>query len=53
MNQYLPIGSRQSHAFFVQLLDRVPEKLSRHTHKKDGALNFAVINLLIPLVKGG
>jgi hypothetical protein len=34
------------------LLNRFPEKLSQHTHKKDGALNFAVVNLLIPLVNG-
>jgi hypothetical protein len=34
-------------------LDRVPEELSQHRHKKRGRLNVAVINLLIPLVKGG
>ncbi len=46
-------GSRQSHALFVRLLDRVPEKLSQHRHKKDPALYTAVVNLLIPLVNGG
>jgi len=34
-------------------LDRVPKKLSQHLHKKDGALNVAVINVSISLVNGG
>lgn len=33
--------------------DRFPEKLSQHKHKKKARLNFAVVNLLIPLVNGG
>jgi hypothetical protein len=29
------------------------KKLSQHLHKKDGALNVAVVNVLISLVNGG
>jgi hypothetical protein len=36
----------ESHALLVQRLERVPEKLSQHRHKKAPALYFAVTNLL-------
>jgi hypothetical protein len=50
MNQYSPW--QPSKPFFAQPLDCVPEKLSQHGHKKDGAQNIAVVNLLIPVVNG-
>jgi len=53
INQDLPDWQSSKSCLFVQQLDRVQEKLSQHWHKEKGRLNVAVINLLIPLVKGG
>ena len=47
------IRLRAKSYLFAQPLDRVPEKLSQHRHKKDGAVNVAVVNLLIPLFDDG
>lgn len=38
---YLPDWQPSKPCLFAQPLDRVPEKLSQHSHKKDGALNIA------------
>jgi hypothetical protein len=38
--------------FLTNRFDRVPKTLSQDRHKKAGALNVAVVNLLIPLANG-